>query len=677
MRCSRSRRRCSTTVSLALSAPLFERWAPDEIQRCSRLTPRRATVIRGTGARGRGDEPRGVVRHRVYGRPDRARAAARVRDRHGPSAALAGPQPVHPDRFCPRVRPGCTRERRGGSAAGEADAVAENPTAIAPSLIREDGLAKLWHKTDSTFRRPKTNMYMDLIAPAAYAAPAAACLTRLFFRLVTDELTEFAYPAECAGVAYNVSNSTLGLRLMVGGYQHKLPLLLTRVLSKLAKPTLDPERFAMQRDLQLKEYANFFKGRLPSLGARPAALPAPTRRLGRAPAPSTYARWRDDDSLRPAGLHRQTRAAGGNGVKCATSRWIIPRGRAATLRSPLARAGTPTSPLAVPSAAATRASAPRAARPQVRHVPPARVFAMASARVPRLYPLGRVLARGAASSWSTSCSSACTCRCSCTQHGRGACGSSHRRGGDGRLARRGPLAAALPALLQLPPTRGRVPRAPLRSRAPPASSQRGRGTAPSVACRPASTRARSRSTSSCSRRSSRIRRTRRCARAGRLRAISASVRPRRPGLRHRESASPTQYPRRRSSRPAGALEGLSEEEFATKGVHRRGEAEAQDLRRSRPSTGTRSRRALRLPSSIDAKLVERARRRTCRLLAATSTRGARAAQAVHQVYAALPLPAKVEGREWAGDALSPTSTKCSSIRLSAASPPRRAATRKP
>ena len=45
----------------------------------------------------------------------------------------------------------------------------------------------------------------------------------------------------------------------------KLPLLLTRVLSKLAKPTLDPERFAMQRDLQLKEYANFFKGQSYSL----------------------------------------------------------------------------------------------------------------------------------------------------------------------------------------------------------------------------------------------------------------------------------------------------------------------------------------------------------------------------------------------------------------------------
>ena len=35
---------------------------------------------------------------------------------------------------------------------------ADDPTTITPGLIREDGLAKLWHKTDRTFRRPKTNV---------------------------------------------------------------------------------------------------------------------------------------------------------------------------------------------------------------------------------------------------------------------------------------------------------------------------------------------------------------------------------------------------------------------------------------------------------------------------------------------------------------------------------------
>ena len=192
-----------------------------------------------------------------------------------------------------------------------------NPTCISPSLIREDGLAKLWHKTDATFRRPKTNVWLEVIAPAAYSSPAAACLTRLFFRLVTDELTEFAYPAECAGLAYSVSNSTLGLRLMVSGYNHKLPLLLKRVLAKVASPALDPERFTVQRDLQLKEYANFFKGAPYSLArcarrrVRPRCLPA-----------CMQPRPRYEDQPGPPVCPGTEGPRGGNGVKCAAERLI-------------------------------------------------------------------------------------------------------------------------------------------------------------------------------------------------------------------------------------------------------------------------------------------------------------------------------------------------------------------
>ena len=138
--------------------------------------------------------------------------------------------------------------------------VGPGPLAVAPRLIREDGLAKLWHKADSTFRRPKTHLFLDIVVPAVYASPDASSLTRLFFRLVNDELTEFTYPADCAGLGYSLSLSTSGLRLTVAGYNHKLPTLLTSVLGRLANPTLDQERFAIQRDLQLKEHNNFFKG---------------------------------------------------------------------------------------------------------------------------------------------------------------------------------------------------------------------------------------------------------------------------------------------------------------------------------------------------------------------------------------------------------------------------------
>ena len=172
---------------------------------------------------------------------------------------------------------------------------------VSPRLLREDGLAAVWHKTDSTFRRPKSHLFMDIVVPAVYASPEASSLTRLFFRLVNDELTEFVYDAELGGLGYSLTIVTSGLRLNVAGYNHKLPVLLSRVLDRLRSPQvrersdrapllflfllfsplsscslliphthphaslllacaqLDKERFDIQRELQLKEHSNFFK----------------------------------------------------------------------------------------------------------------------------------------------------------------------------------------------------------------------------------------------------------------------------------------------------------------------------------------------------------------------------------------------------------------------------------
>jgi len=140
------------------------------------------------------------------------------------------------------------------SAPGGAEALPRLPT----RLLDEAGV-ELWHKTDATFRRPKTNMWMALQLSQAYATPLKVVMTSLFTRQLSDELTEFSYHAEVAGLHYRVQSSNGGLTILFGGYSHKLPALLQRVVSKLAAPDLAPERFAIQRDNVRRGYANFFK----------------------------------------------------------------------------------------------------------------------------------------------------------------------------------------------------------------------------------------------------------------------------------------------------------------------------------------------------------------------------------------------------------------------------------
>ena len=75
------------------------------------------------------------------------------------------------------------------------------PTVTLPRLVASDASLALWHKTDDIFRRPKTNLFIELVAPAAYHAPSNAVLTRLFTKLISDELTEFRWVGLGVGVA--------------------------------------------------------------------------------------------------------------------------------------------------------------------------------------------------------------------------------------------------------------------------------------------------------------------------------------------------------------------------------------------------------------------------------------------------------------------------------------------
>lgn len=86
-----------------------------------------------------------------------------------------------------------------------------------PTRVCDDGTCEVWHKIDRTFRRPKTNLYLDVVSPAAYVTAGAAMLTGVSIRLVADELTEFAYPAEIAGLTYSVRRHTTGFYVIAEG----------------------------------------------------------------------------------------------------------------------------------------------------------------------------------------------------------------------------------------------------------------------------------------------------------------------------------------------------------------------------------------------------------------------------------------------------------------------------
>ncbi len=70
-------------------------------------------------------------------------------------------------------------------------------------------------------------------------------MTKLFSKLLKDELNELSYDAELAGLSYSVYNTQAGVVVSVAGYSHKLLVLLDEVLRRVAHFKVKEERLAL------------------------------------------------------------------------------------------------------------------------------------------------------------------------------------------------------------------------------------------------------------------------------------------------------------------------------------------------------------------------------------------------------------------------------------------------
>lgn len=134
----------------------------------------------------------------------------------------------------------------------------------APELLENDDQCRLWFQPDTQFRKPKASLSFLLFSPALALSPYHVVLTSLFVQYLKDELTEVAYDAELAGMFYDVTVGARAIELSVGGFSHKLPLLLAHVLRtfvRLTRPgfVFQDAVFARVKDRTQRQYANFFR----------------------------------------------------------------------------------------------------------------------------------------------------------------------------------------------------------------------------------------------------------------------------------------------------------------------------------------------------------------------------------------------------------------------------------
>lgn len=126
-----------------------------------------------------------------------------------------------------------------------------------PSLVKQTPFTRVWHKKDDTFLVPKANYLFLVRNPTFRQSAETAVLTKLFVELLKDDMNEYAYNADIAGLQYAMEPTVGGVTLNFSGYNDKMDVLIEKVVSKMKYLHIDEERFNIEKDRLARDLNNF------------------------------------------------------------------------------------------------------------------------------------------------------------------------------------------------------------------------------------------------------------------------------------------------------------------------------------------------------------------------------------------------------------------------------------
>lgn len=125
-----------------------------------------------------------------------------------------------------------------------------------PVRIADRAGFELWYRQDPDFREPRANFYFSVRSGVANDTPEHAMLTELYVKMVNEQLNEYAYPAQVAGLDYRLHKHIRGFSVRISGYDDKQGLLLERIVGALRDPQIPAERFSIAKQEMARELKN-------------------------------------------------------------------------------------------------------------------------------------------------------------------------------------------------------------------------------------------------------------------------------------------------------------------------------------------------------------------------------------------------------------------------------------
>ncbi len=127
-------------------------------------------------------------------------------------------------------------------------------------LVSRPGM-RLWHLHDAEFCVPKGALFIAVDSEHAVRTPKHIAMMRLTVELLLDHLNELTYPAEIAGLGYNIYAHQGGFTLHLSGFSSRLPRLLELILRNRTFGNVDAKRFAIVKQQLQQSWQNQHKGR--------------------------------------------------------------------------------------------------------------------------------------------------------------------------------------------------------------------------------------------------------------------------------------------------------------------------------------------------------------------------------------------------------------------------------
>ncbi len=124
-----------------------------------------------------------------------------------------------------------------------------------PKLLINEANQRLWYYPEHEFKLPKSRILVQLQNDSVRESAKNRVLSQLYVRAIKEALNTYSYPATLAGLHYNLTASGRGIELALGGYQHKIPVLLDRILEQMQHLEItdvefDRYRASLERNLK-------------------------------------------------------------------------------------------------------------------------------------------------------------------------------------------------------------------------------------------------------------------------------------------------------------------------------------------------------------------------------------------------------------------------------------------